>query len=270
MLNYRDKNFVLIYQMGKVGSRTIAKSTEKLGYTVWAPHTMSGDLNEKLFKQYKNPKCLDFNGRFKLFIKRIKQKIIIRILKTRKNLKIITIVREPISRNISMYFQNIHIPLMEIAKKNDVRLPNNSNLTRLIKEFRSKFNHFHGINWFDNEFKNYFDIDVYKYDFDKKLGYGVIKKQNIEVLILKLEKLSKIGEEAIRDFLGVDKFIINNTNISDEKWYAVVYNDFKQQIVFNKDFLKDIYTSKYMKHFYTKDEISKYYARYSHRKAKIS
>ncbi|GGF26143.1 hypothetical protein GCM10010954_26410 [Halobacillus andaensis] len=176
-------------------------------------------------------------------------------------MKIISIVREPVSRNLSMYFQAFHVPLMDINSSTDNRQESNTNLQAFRNDFFNKFNHHYGVNWFDDEFKKTWGIDIYEYPFHKEEGYTVIEKGNVEVLLLKMEKLND-SEEVIRDFLEMEEFTLKNENMGDKKWYQSVYREFKQNIEPSEEYLDDLYRSKYMDHFYTKEETEAFMAKY--------
>ena len=77
--------------------------------------------------------------------------------------------------------------------------------------------------WFDNELKRHFGVDVYQYDFDKERGYSTIQKGDVEVLIIKFEKMKEVGEKCIGEFIGDTNFKINDYNISKDKWYSPLF-----------------------------------------------
>lgn len=258
---YKKNNIVFIYQMGKVASRTILESVKASGYDAFTAHTINGHINEQIFSGYKNPANLRLSERKNVFLSTLKRKIILLILKSRQNLKVITIIREPVSRNESFYFQDLHIPLCQLSKHDWTWVYKKNNTQALIEEYLKNLNRFHGINWFDNELKKRLGIDVYSHPFDKDKGYRVIKHKNIDLLIIKLEKLNEVKSDVFNDFLGVDNFSLKNKNVGQEKWYSPLYKEFKDTIVYPKEYLDSLYQSKYMKHFYSEEEIDSFYSR---------
>ena len=261
MFDYKSDKLIMVYQAGKVASKSIDKSLESLGYTSTAPHSMGKNVLYQIFPNYKDPYLRSIKKITKVLIKYAKRKTLLFLYKRRK-MKIITVVREPISRNMSSYFQDIHIPLMHIAANHSMVNPKNTNISKLISEYFRNFNQNFGINWFDNELKKYFGVDAYKYEFNKEKGYDIIKKGNIEVLIIKYEKLGEVGEKCIGDFIGNSEFRIVNRNTSQEKWYSPVYENFKKEIKFDDIYLDDMLNNKYVKHFYTEEEILGFYNKY--------
>ena len=46
--------------------------------------------------------------------------------------------------------------------------------------------------WFDTELKDHFGLDIFAEPFDREKGFGIYKKNNIEVFVYKLEKLNSL------------------------------------------------------------------------------
>lgn len=256
---YLNQEIYLIFQMGKVASKSIENSINKSKKKCLHLHSFKKSIVRELFNEYqsKNYYCNNIKDLELL----IKKQIILRLLKINKNINIITLVREPISRNLSFYFQDFQIPLMEISKNRDTTSAEKINIENFINDFHKNFNHEHGVNWFDNHFKKSFGIDIYKYPFNKEEGYQIIEKKNLNILVLKLEKLNKL-ENIIGQFIHETNFSLDNSNQGNKKWYGSIYNKFKKEIVFPEKFINELYSSKFMKHFYTDNEISVFKNKY--------
>ena len=259
----KKKKIILLYQMGKVASRTVKTSMEKAGYKVWGPHSIMRPLTTQLFSYKQKYKFIGIKSKIKHLIDILYDFKCYILAKKRKPLKIVTIVREPISRNMSLFFQTIHIPLMHITSTSNVTKVENYTIERFQYEFFTNFNSSHGINWFDNELKRYFGLDVYKYEFNKEKGYEIIKEKNIELLIIKMENLNKIGSESLNQFLGEQSIELLNSNMAEKKWYSCVYKEFMNSIEFSNEYINNLYNSKFMKHFYTDEEIIGYKKKFS-------
>lgn len=109
--------------------------------------------------------------------------------------------------------------------------------------------------WFHREMKNLLKIDVFQYPFDQQQGYSLIKKGNIELLLMKMERLNEL-EDVIGSFLGIKDFHILNSNVGKEKSYRFAYNDYKMNFsVVSEEKIKEIYKqNEYMKFFYSEQE----------------
>lgn len=176
------------------------------------------------------------------------------------NWRIISLVREPISKEISNYF--------EIADKVDHGLRNdegNLDIKKIEEYFFDRFNQF-DINenkyfttsWFDQELKGMFNVDVYQYPFDHKKGYSIIKRDNIKLLVMRYENINEIFSEAVRKFLNLNKNIkLKEMNIGASKWYSSVYEKLKNDISFPEEVCRKVYNVRYVKHFYTDQEIER-------------
>ncbi|MRG85069.1 putative capsular polysaccharide synthesis family protein [Salinibacillus xinjiangensis] len=224
------KDVILIYQMGKVGSSSIVKSLKDIG--IYCIHTHR--LNTKY----------PFTTKFQKIYQTLRAKMIKRFLKN-KNIKIVTLTRDPIGRNLSGFFQNLE----------DFTYQSNTQQQFLLNLFFEKENSFYTINWFNNEIKKIFDIDVYEYSFPKDSGFQIIKKGNVQIFVTKIEQLNSVQSE-LGSFLGVNNFELHNTNESEKKWYSNLHKIIKKEINFPKEYIDDRYESRYMKHFYTDEEIA--------------
>ncbi|WP_324291912.1 putative capsular polysaccharide synthesis family protein [uncultured Ilyobacter sp.] len=164
-----------------------------------------------------------------------------------KEIKIITLTREPISRNVSGFFQNLED---FISKKK-------SEKKELIDMFFKKEDNYYTISWFDRELSSIFGIDIYKGKFCKDRGYQIIEKGNIKTFVTRIENLNRISKQ-LGEFLEIENFILENVNEGSDKWYSSMYNELKTEIEFPADYIEKRYISKYMKHFYTDEEINKF------------
>jgi hypothetical protein len=173
-------------------------------------------------------------------------------IKEKKELNVITLIREPISRNISAFFSNF---------ERDVGVPfaqSKFTTTQLKDIFLSCDTggnyHFWILDWFDKNIKNILGIDVFAYPFPQN-GYAIYKKQNIRLLIMKLETPDDLKVEAIKEFLGLKEFCLFKFHTADQQEYADAYKDFKTKIKLPADYVEKMTVSELVNHFYSEDEI---------------
>ena len=171
----------------------------------------------------------------------------------------ITPVREPIARNVSLFFENLlefHIPadshpdLYNVEKLSDI----------FIKEVR----HSTALTWFDVEMKAMLGIDVYRYLFPKEKGFLTIKEGNIDLLLLKIEIDKLIKEQAIAEFLNIENFHLIEENVAKNKIYAKMYQKFIQNVNLPLWYIETMCRSKYIRHFYSDGEIESVRIKWSH------
>lgn len=235
-------NLYLIYQMGKVGSSTIRKSIEALDLEVYNAHFLSdvGINKRKKMNPHRYAKPIE------------KAENIIRIVKTTaKRIKIITVVREPIAREISNLFENWKWELDDIEKASI------ETLSDFLKERHPSW----VLKWFDTEFKNYTNINIYDFPFDPMKGYAIYTFEEFDLLLIRQESLSKLGK-AFKEFVGINLCIIN-ANETKNKIGADKYRHLKKKLKIEHSELLKIYSSEYMQHFYSNQEIQSFINKWS-------
>lgn len=229
LLPLHNDEIILVYQKGKVGSSSVYRSLRKYNRNVLHCHTLA-DIGEG-----ENDLCQLLNL---------------------KSGKIITLVRDPIARRISEMWENI---------SSVGRYSTEVDFTEIEKYYFKK-GFWHGdAEWFDEQMKTFFNIDVFEYPFDTEKGYAVIKQGNIEVLLLKLETLNKM-EGVIGDFLGIKNFQLSRNNVGKEKLYRFAFQSFKESFTILQEEIEELYRkSKYMQYFYSEQEREELYAKWAKR-----
>jgi len=227
---------VLVYQMGKVGSYSIYQS---------------------LLKQY--PGVVLHSHNFLLNHEQLQLRHLYywAILKAQP-LKVISLTREPIGRNVSAFFENFE-------RDTGVPYANASFSIEELKEiFLSKYRHKIPLRWFDNNILENFGIDVYSTPFPEN-GIQTYSHNNIMLLVMRSEINDCEKIKAIGDFLGLERFTLQNTNKGDEKDYSLTYKAFKNEVKFPPSYIGEMCESKYFNHFYGKDVIMEVRKKWSER-----
>lgn len=218
---------IIVFCPGKVGSMTLINSIGAV--ELWGLHIHNFSFSGKKF-------C-DFYDKD-------------------SEIKFVCLVREPIARDFSMYFQIFeHRNYYSCAYKNDF-LGEISNFMMQIAGMKDDTMILPGpmFQWFDDELKRTTGIDVFHYPFDKEKGYTVIREGNLSLLLIKSEKLNDL-ESVIADFLQRPNFKLLNANQAEEKPLARLYKQAKDALVLPKEYLAYYYeNNKRMDHFYTDEE----------------
>lgn len=264
---------LLIYQMGKVGSQAVyaALKNSKLDRPVYHTHGLSDEyvgLREKHLRKYfgtskeryvsKIPwegqylrECLskDFNG---------------------EKIKIVALVREPVSRKIASFFQQLSKveyrdegrTFKIVSYKNEdefeltATISDMEPLTNLFLDLHKKNLSFdQARTFFDREFKGVLGIDIFASEFPKSKGWKIYNEKLADVLLIRMENLNECVAEAFKEFLDIDGIVLPRTNIGREKDYAPIYEAFKKTAILPDAFLDEMYSTKYARHFYTEEEI---------------
>jgi hypothetical protein len=241
---------VIVYQMGKVGSSSITKSLRLSGVRAFHVHRINPAMIKQVREEHlnigQNPPR-----------ERIGAILYENVVKKPRRAKFITLVREPISRNISAFFENFeHFAKVRFEKST-------FSICDLVNIFIAEYSHNVPLNWFDQEIKSTLGIDVYKYQFPRDKGYLLIREGYFELLILKCELADSIKERVISEFLNLSNFEVIRKNLAKDKIYAESYQEFLRAISLPESYVETMLNSKYTRHFYTDEEIEQSRSRWS-------
>ncbi len=261
-IDFQKRPPILIYQMGKVGSTSITEALQQssLSNPVFHIHWFSKEGLARARQIYASTRDSIFHmhlQRCQLLRKKLDSGEI-------PKLKVITLVRDPIAREISSFFQNI-----ELADTHLIDSRNQLKIDVALKLIEKKISHnlldvIFCLNWFEGEFEPALSVDIYNYPFDKEKGYSILHHDNIDILVIKLEKLSSCFTQAMLDFLGIQiKQDLIQTNRGSEKKYADEMQFVKDQLTLSPQAYANIYSTKFTKHFYSQDEINHFIAQWS-------
>ena len=224
----------LLYTMGKVGSISVGNVLAKHGIRPLHGHWVSNDHPIGEFPTLKP----QFG----------------RVIGNSSSLRVITLIREPVARNISAFFQSL-----VFFKKYCEDYPKTS-AEDLQKIFIEHYDIHYPDRWFELEIMKWFDFDPFKTKFRHKKGYQIYKadKQH-RILILRLEDANRCVPEAFHKLLGIKnaKMLDMNTFKDKKRGTGERYCKFLS-LPFPEEFLDRNYNLKYAKHFYTKDELAKF------------
>lgn len=251
---------VIIYQMGKVGSITISTSLKEssLVNPVLNMHFLSAELS-RITKYIKKTGVYPFPHH--IYIGKATQ----RELEKHPNfpIKIITLVRDPIAFVVSGLFQNPYF-VKENIKTMDGRMDSTKIIDYLGRKLREPDTFDYIYTWFDKELKTVFDIDVFEKPFPVETGIGHYQKDNIQVLLIRLEDLSDIGTKAIAEFLDMDaQLILKKANVRAELNESDAYLEVLNNLSVDPDLCREIYSSRYVRHFYNEEMINKFISRWT-------
>ncbi|HET6566612.1 MAG TPA: putative capsular polysaccharide synthesis family protein [Rhodothermales bacterium] len=265
---------ILVYQMGKVGSTTIYRSlqTAKLLNPVYHIHYLSpGNLewDEQRFVLARQKKILEPKT-----LQHIQTGHLLRSKLLRQAdapLYIITGVREPVSWTLSSFFQNIHYFCPDLLDE-DGRAREQDTL-RYLQSMFARFDEKRDLasNWFDIEFKKFFDVDIYQVPFNCRKGYTILEHGRLHVLILRQEDLRRTLSGALREFLAIDQPIeVKESNVGTHKKHRQAYTFVKDNIRIPSEVCERIYSTKYVRHFYDENTIAGFVQKWRDRTAEYA
>ena len=241
------QNPILIYQMGKVGSRTVYTTLKESNTKIPILHIHT--LNEDIWRN--TVKHTRRSPKFYLPEHLIVSWFLMRKLK--KGIfpcRIITLTREPIGRAISFLFQDLNKKAYRfIHLSSEKKLPYlQLKLTEMLMENNG---HSNPGEWFEKELKVCFNIDVFEKEYNFEKGFQIIDHVNTPVLIMRMEDINFALNSALSNFLTKGVWTsVKQANISNDKWYAEWINRLKSQYKLTPQQAQSIFSTYYFNHFY--------------------
>jgi hypothetical protein len=257
-----DLEPLIVYQMGKVGSSTVVETLTNHcpQYAVYQVHVLTRDWIRNVEDQYREaskdlgkPTIDEHVLASRYLLERFNRE------RGDKRWKVISIVRDPVARNISAFFQAFPIYFSQEAAKHGGKSISGLEVDRLISLFLDQFGedrHRLPLEWFQIHMQPAFGLDLYDSPFDRDKGYQTYSNQQCELLVLRMEDLRNTLQPALRDFLGVEIPALASANVSADKEYADTYREFMEQMTLPPSYLDTLYNSAYARYFYSEDEIA--------------
>lgn len=245
----RADDFVLVYQMGKVGSSSIEHTLGKRNIPSYHIHTFDDHEEFHMYHNKKDvSKFFDLKNRtiYRIILNHRK-----RILQKREQIKIITLVRDPIATVLSRFFQDLHLQFIEGKKNDAIHRDIATTFKHLEHCFDNNINLNYFADWFDNELKRNFHLDIMNQQVDNRQLFFSFSNKRAQVMLIKCEQLSALDKE-IGEFLNLDDFVLKNSNEAKNKWYSNVHQYFKQHYDFSKLFY--MYDLPLYRHVYSEQE----------------
>lgn len=233
----------VVYTMGKVASSSIAQAIVRAERTVHDIHTLDRAHLVKMAK------ARLAHGKYPPYHVCVTMAYESEIL-DRSNCIYISLVREPIARNLSAYFQNLATLGGSIGPD---RTPES-----VVAAFLKRYPHGFPAHWFDREFKRFLGINVYDEPFDKVHG-SVLTDQ---VLIMRTDLEDAEKGRLLSAALGTE-ISVPRRNMAENKGYASAYQAVLEAAKFPAPFVNSIYSTPFARHFWTDDELRKFRDRWT-------
>lgn len=245
------RELVLIYQMGKVASSTIKASLLPLPqYEVRQVHRLVLDNIRRVHREHAirgwQPPTGDPGG---LYLQRD--------LLSRRPAKVITLVREPVGRNISYYFQNLDKIL---GRPRAHELP----IETIIDGFTEHFPYSDDpLTWFDYEFNAALGADIYESGFQTGAHAHRWRAGVYDILILRCDADDEVKLAALRDFLVAPDLVLRQDNVTTAKPAAGAYRAFHQLARFPHDYLDRMFDNRYARYFFDAPSLARWRNQYA-------
>lgn len=278
LLGWRDP--ILIYQMGGVGSSSIRNSL----FRCRDPRTRLVLMCHEFFPiRDRDPDRIEIEPEYREYVLRemehdrrvferwplrrragwllrkwlYTQRIHDVYVQRGDQLRVITLVRDPVAHNISLFFQVFDQYAGTTIARSGYDM---EGITRL---FLDHYLHSRPLTWLDAELKRTLGLDVYRHPFPTDQGYAVLSEGRVRLLVLRAELDDAAKAGAIARFLDLEEFEIVRSNVTANKPYAGEYAEFKRRIRIPEPLLDELYESKFARHFYSPEERARFRARWS-------
>jgi len=244
---------LLVHQMVRAGSMTTANSLRQGGVNLPVYHT-----------HWLNPETIDKRKHLTAHLPENHHPLNMRVARCiaeelqregtgRRLWKLVTVFREPIARNISVFFLSIDAFVEDFEAR---YARSEISHQQLLEVFLEKFPHDQPLEWFDREVRDIFGIDVYDHEFPREQGYQVIRTDRADLLLIAIEQLNRCYQDAFRALLNVDVPDLVQTHITEKDPTRPMYAEFVRKAALPTGYLDRMYQSKFAQHFYTADQIA--------------
>jgi len=244
----RKQNPILVYQMGKVGSRTVVEALRSLSLD--APvihlHTLNPEALARAIRKERHSPSPHLPRHLVA-----SQMLIQKMREGGFPCRVITLTREPIGRAVSFAFEDWRKKAPD-ALSDGGELDTSQMATAVVEMLSDENGHSNPGLWFESELKECLGIDVFStpYQFDQ--GFTILPDNDTPALVIRLEDLDRSLRPALASFLNVPSNAIkmHQTNVGSEKWYAESLRQVKQSFTLPELLVQRILGTKYVDHFY--------------------
>lgn len=255
---YGIREPILVYQPGKVGSRSVHLSLRQLNLDVPVYH--SHHLAElEVAEEWARTRLADPSKELEGLAR--DKELYERLHKPNApRLNLVSLVRAPIPRMISSFFQYLPARVKGIQAGAENQTLTAAELAEIFIHQRGDRSH---ERWFDVQVKGVFGLDVYAQPFAHSKGYQLYENKKARLVIIRLEDLNRVVAPAMDEMLHIPDFQLVNTNVGEQKWYANLYKEFLQVLRLPPEYVNEIHGSKYAQYFYTPQELKASVARWT-------
>jgi hypothetical protein len=194
---------------------------------------------------------------------------------------LLSLVREPISRNISDFFENLrrvwvhHLAppardaCLAILKSKDVVPAEKIRpvAAELVLLFQRGYPREMIDAWFEREIHEGFGIDIFARPFSREEGYQIYRRENVRLLVFRLENLATAFAPGIRTWLAgspwesaiaAGNLSLRRANEAGKKNYAALHAAFLEMLTLDNELVRTEYGSRTARYFYSDDELARF------------
>lgn len=228
---------ILVYQMGKVGSSTVHDSLLAAGLQSIHVHFIDEAHWKSAAAMYTHKgRCLPPHFH-------VGQLLRWWIRWTRRPVRVVTLVRDPIARNVSSAFE---VGPLQNVPTSDVEAA----VEKITKRLHADDALSYAYGWFDREIKPVLGVDVLSHSFNRAKGFARITHSHADILVLAMERLDQLVPTVLSDFAGRPLHVEHSRVRTD-----TVYTCVKRRLRLPERQVRALYDNPWMRHFYTTGDI---------------
>lgn len=243
MIGFKHPIDVIVYTMGKVGSSTVSTSIKAAGLKCLDVHFLHKTRILTVLSSYFGDPEIDI----------IPENILDSLLAynaliRQDKIRIISLIRNPVMRNISAVFQNTPPRLSEDARAILARL-------RAYPVRTPDY-------WFETDFIPTTGVNVFEEEIDSEADHFRFSRGKLEILLLKLEADDHRKAALIGDFVGRE-IALTRANESAKKIYYDIYRTIAGAPRAIRDsYIEECLNLKYFRKLYSAREIDEFATRF--------
>ena len=241
--------------MGKVGSRSVRFVLADLGaFSVFHTHWCNpGNLAHRAGVVDERRRVSNRYGDRDHFGQLFHE----RLGATDRPVRVVSMYRDPVARNISSYFQ--HLDEIWGVRRAHLAVATDD----LIRGFFEVFEHDEPLDWFDTELRWAHGIDVHQHPFDHQARWTTVEGDARSLLLMRVDLPDEGKQAALSGFLEHPIPAIPRSNAAEDKAYSDAYRAFKDAIRLPASYLDRLYDHRTARHFYTPGELDGLRARWT-------
>ena len=238
---------ILVYTMGKVGSSTVHHSLREAGFGERTFHIHS--LRPDYLATWR--RALNVAGVEVPHTIHESEAVLEQMnAAPDRPIKVVTLIRDPLAREVSDIYENPYRAPHIVNEDGSfhVQLTVNHLTTELAKP--RPCNEF--FKWFPEQPGRVLGIDVLATPFDKERGWQIYRQGRVEMLLIRLEDLSRVGTDVLTEFIGASEPIeMIKSHVRQDDSYPVVKRKFKVP----HSVCEEIHQHPMMRHFYSEAQL---------------
>lgn len=242
------KNPIIILTPGKVGSSSIYSTLSRYHENVFHVHNL--DINE--VKKSRKNVLLSARGSVP-YHNLLSEFLVKELINKAEKIYIIILIRNPIDREISEFFQNLDLYGSQIFHNGVLK---KSKLETIFLKHISEDNHSDMDEWVSREVINHLRINI----FDEKVknSYKIFREGNNDILVMKSENLNFYYKEAFNKLLTNNfDYELEKKNVGRNKWYSREYEELRKYLASKR--YENHKSNKVFKYFYSMEGLEDSY-----------